>query len=255
MISSVTYSALSNFPLVTEGDDLAYLIKQSLDHNDICLKNGDALVIAQKVISKAEGRLVFLNDVVVSDKALEFAALTGKDPRLTELILRESKTVIRAREGIMIVEHKSGYVMANAGIDKSNITIEEANESVLLLPEDTNKSARLLRDRLINSCGVTPAIIINDSVGRAWRNGTLGIALGISGFKPLWNQIGEKDLFGNILEATESAIADELAAGASFVMGQANQGQPVIHISGCNLAEADSDGASLLRPEAEDLFR
>ena len=255
MTSSVTFKALLDFPLVNEGDDLAHLIKQSLDNNQISLQNGDALVIAQKIVSKAEGRLVFLNDVVVSERAKEFAAVTGKDPRLTELILGEAKSVIRARPGIMIVEHKNGYVMANAGIDKSNILLDESNQSVLLLPEDANKSAELLREKLVKSCGVSLAIIINDSIGRAWRNGTVGLALGTCGFQPLWDQVGEKDMFGNVLEATLPAIADELAAGASFVMGQSNQGQPVIHITGCNLTESDSDGTSLLRPETEDLFR
>ena len=133
--------------------------------------------------------------------------------------------------------------------------LDESNQSVLLLPEDANKSAELLREKLAKSCGVSLAIIINDSVGRAWRNGTVGLALGAFGFQPLWDQVGEKDLFGNVLEATLPAIADELAAGASFVMGQSNQGQPVIHITGCNLTESDSDGTSLLRPETEDLFR
>ena len=255
MTSSVTFKALEDFPLVNEGDDLAHLIKQSLDNNHISLQNGDALVIAQKIVSKAEGRLVFLNDVMVSDRAKEFAAVTGKDPRLIELILSETKSVIRARHGIMIVEHKNGYVMANAGIDKSNILLDESNQTVLLLPEDANKSAKVLREKLGESCGVAIAIIINDSVGRAWRNGTVGTALGTCGFQPLWDQVGEKDLFGNVLEATSPAVADELAAGASFVMGQSNQGQPVIHVSGCDLSESPLDGTSLLRPETEDLFR
>ena len=253
--SAVTFKALEDFPLVNEGDDLAHLIKQSLDNNHISLQNGDALVIAQKIVSKAEGRLVSLNDVMASDRAKRFAAATGKDPRLTELILREAKSVVRARHGIMIVEHKNGYVMANAGIDKSNILLDESNQTVLLLPEDANKSAKVLRERLGKSCGVAIAIIINDSVGRAWRNGTVGTALGTCGFQPLWDQVGEKDLFGNVLEATSPAVADELAAGASFVMGQSNQGQPVIHVSGCDLSGSPLDGTSLLRPETEDLFR
>lgn len=255
MISSVTFKALKNFPFVTEGDDLADLINQSLDKNGISLAHGDALVIAQKVVSKAEGRLVFLNDVVVSDKARELAVLTGKDPRLVELILREAKSIIRVREGIIVAEHRNGYIMANAGIDRSNIELEESNQSVLLLPEDANKSAKALREKLGTVSGISPAIIINDSVGRAWRNGTTGMALGVSGFDPLWDQVGEKDLFGNVLEVTQPAIADELASGASFVMGQASQGQPIIHISGCDLRESDSDGSSLLRPKIEDLFR
>lgn len=247
--------ALDEFPLVEPGDDLAALIGASLAHNAITLAPGDVLVVAQKIISKAENRYVSLASVTPGERARDIAARADKDPRLVELILAESAEVLRVRPGVIIVEHRLGFVLANAGIDRSNIASDPADPRVLLLPEDPDGSARRLRDGLRDVCGVAPQIIINDSLGRAWRNGTLGIAIGCAGIAPLYNQIGEQDLFGNTLEVTEAAVADELAAGASLVMGQAAEASPVVLARGMALGQSSDGSAALLRERDLDMFR
>lgn len=246
---------LADFPLVEPGDDLAGVIATALDDNSLTLEAGDVLVIAQKVVSKAEGRYVRLADVEVGAKAIELAAKADKDPRQVQLILQESAEVVRVRPGVIIVEHRNGYVHANAGIDKSNIESDAQDPRVLLLPEDPDASARSLRAALAQRCGVAPQVIINDSMGRAWRNGTVGLAIGTAGLQPLHNQIGEKDMFGNVLEVTEPAVADELAAAASLVMGQAAQGCPVVLARGAQLWPAEGGSAALLRDKSMDMFR
>lgn len=255
MTARLELIGLAGFPLVEPGDDLAALILESLAHNGLTLQPYDVLVVAQKVVSKAEGRYVSLADVVPSEEAIALAAQADKDPRQVELILRESTDVVRVRPGVIIVEHRLGYVHANAGIDKSNIVSDTDNPRVLLLPEDPDASALRLRKACVAACGVAPQIIINDSLGRAWRNGTLGLAIGTAGLKPLNNQVGEHDLFGNTLEVTEPAVADELAAGASLVMGQAAEGCPVVLARGLQLQSAEGGFASLLREPALDMFR
>jgi coenzyme F420-0:L-glutamate ligase/coenzyme F420-1:gamma-L-glutamate ligase len=246
---------LSQFPLVEPGDSLAPMLVDCLHANQLTLQASDVLVLAQKIVSKAEGRYVNLNEVEPGAEALELAARADKDPRQVELILRESAAVLRVRPGVIIVEHRNGYVHANAGIDRSNIATDADNPRVLLLPQDPDASARQLRAELEALTGCAPQIIINDSTGRAWRNGTVGIAIGTAGLEPLHNQIGENDLFGNTLEVTEPAVADELAAAASLVMGQAAQGCPVVLVRGAGLAPADCGSAGLLRERALDMFR
>jgi coenzyme F420-0:L-glutamate ligase/coenzyme F420-1:gamma-L-glutamate ligase len=246
---------LEGFPLVQPGDDLAQLIMASLEANDLPLEEGDVLVIAQKIVSKAEGRYVRLADVTVGPEALALAAQADKDPRQVELILRESTEVIRVRPGVIIVEHRNGYVHANAGIDKSNISNDRDDPQVLLLPEDPDRSAQALRQALAQRAEVAPQVIINDSMGRAWRNGTVGQAIGTAGLAPVNNQIGEQDLFGNVLEVTEPAVADELAAGASLVMGQAAQACPVVLARGAGLQQAEGGSDALIRDKAMDMFR
>ena len=255
MTASLQLIGLEGFPLVEPGDDLGALIADALEAQSLALLPGDVLVLAQKIVSKAEDRYVRLADVTPSTAALELAARADKDPRQAELILRESREVLRARPGVVIVEHRNGYVHANAGIDRSNIRIEEGDPRVLLLPQDPDRSARQLREALRVRLGVAPQVIINDSAGRAWRNGTVGIALGTAGLRPLFNQIGETDLFGNTLEVTEAAVADELAAAASLVMGQAAEGCPVVLARGMRLAEAETGAGDLLRDRALDMFR
>lgn len=255
MTARLELIGLEGFPLVEPGDDLAQLLVDSLAHNDLELQAGDVLVIAQKVVSKAEGRYVTLADVSPSEEANVLAEQADKDPRQVELILQESNEVVRVRPGVIIVEHRLGYVHANAGIDKSNIASDSDNPRVLLLPLDPDKSAAELRAALHHACGVAPQIIINDSLGRAWRNGTMGIAIGTAGIDPLYNQIGEQDLFGNTLEVTEAAVADELAAGASLVMGQAAEGCPVVLARGMNLKSSQAGSATLLRERSMDMFR
>jgi coenzyme F420-0:L-glutamate ligase/coenzyme F420-1:gamma-L-glutamate ligase len=241
------------FPLVQPGDDLAGFILQALAENELALAPGDVLVVAQKVVSKAEDCYVSLADIEPSARAVELAAQADKDPRLVELILRESREVLRVRPGVIIVEHRNGYVHANAGIDRSNIPQER--ERVLLLPPDPDASAAGLRQQLAAAIGFPVQVIVNDSAGRAWRNGTVGMAIGSAGIAPLYNQIGEPDLFGHILEVTEAAVADELAAAASLVMGQAAEACPVVHVRGLQLAAANDGSAALLRERDLDLFR
>ncbi len=246
---------LADFPLVEPGQDVAELIADSLKHNKLALLAGDVLVVAQKIISKAEDRYVRLADVVPSPEAVQLAERADKDPRHMELVLRESREVVRVRPGVVIVEHRNGYVHANAGIDKSNIPTNEDDPRVLLLPENPDRSARSLRAALGRYSGLEPQIIINDSAGRAWRNGTVGIAIGTAGLEPLFNQIGDRDLYGNLLEVTESAVADELAAAASLVMGQAAEACPVVLVRGANLRPAETGSNALLRDKSQDMFR
>lgn len=246
---------LEDFPRVEPGDDLAQIILDSLAGNELKLAPDDVLVIAQKVVSKAEGRYVRLAEVVPSEEALGLAARADKDPRQAELILRESREVIRVRPGVVIVEHRNGYIHANAGIDKSNIPNSADDPQVLLLPSDPDASAASLREALQRGSGVLTKVIINDSAGRAWRVGTVGIAIGTAGFLPLFNQIGEPDMFGNVLEVTESAVADELAAAASLVMGQAAEACPVVLVRGARLQAAETGSGSLIREKSMDMFR
>lgn len=246
---------LENFPEVVPGDDLAALIAASLEANALALQDGDVLVLAQKIVSKAEGRYRRLAEVEPGPLALELAHKADKDPRLVELILSESREVLRVRPGVIIVEHRCGYVHANAGIDRSNICNNPDDPQVLLLPEDCDASAAALREALALRCGMAPQIVINDSAGRAWRMGTVGMALGTAGLDPLFNQIGDQDRFGNRLEVTEPAVADELAAAASLVMGQAAEGLPVVLARGARLRPSSRDARALLRPREQDMFR
>jgi coenzyme F420-0:L-glutamate ligase/coenzyme F420-1:gamma-L-glutamate ligase len=246
---------LEDFPRVEPGDDLAALILATLAGNGLTLGAGDVLVVAQKVVSKAEDRYVRLADVTPGAAALKLAAQADKDPRQAELILRESRELIRVRPGVVIVEHRNGYVHANAGIDKSNIPNSPDDPQVLLLPENPDASAAVLRDAMYDACGEAIKIIINDSAGRAWRVGTVGIAIGTAGLLPLYNQIGEDDMFGNTLEVTEAAVADELAAAASLVMGQAAESCPVVLVRGAQLQAAESGSGALLRDKSQDMFR
>jgi coenzyme F420-0:L-glutamate ligase/coenzyme F420-1:gamma-L-glutamate ligase len=255
MTAPLSLVPLAGFPLVEPGDDLAGLIAESLAQNALRPGTGDVLVLAQKIVSKAEGRYVRLAEVTPGPEALALAAKADKDPRLVELILAESNEVIRVRPGVIIVEHRNGYVLANAGIDRSNIASSPEDPRVLLLPEDADRSAARLRTELGGLLDSELPVLINDSVGRAWRNGTVGIAIGCAGFDPLNNQVGERDLFGNVLEVTEPAIADELAAAASLVMGQAAEACPAVLARGVAVTRSDGDARALLRDKTLDMFR
>ncbi len=255
MTSALQLVPLQGFPLVEPGQDLPDLVLQSLADNELTLEDGDVLVLAQKIVSKAEGRYVRLADVEPGPEALELAQQADKDPRQAELILSESKEVIRVRPGVVIVEHKLGYVHANAGIDRSNLPFSDDDPALLLLPEDPDGSAETLRQRLSEAHQANIAIIINDSAGRAWRVGTVGMAIGCAGIEPLHNQIGDPDLYGRALEVTEVAVADELAAAASFVMGQAAEACPLVLVRGASWQASDSGHAPLLRPASMDMFR
>jgi coenzyme F420-0:L-glutamate ligase/coenzyme F420-1:gamma-L-glutamate ligase len=249
-------TALPGIPLVRPGDDLATLIVAGLGRAETALKAGDALVVAQKIVSKAEGRYAALGSVEPTREAQDLAAKTDKDPRLVELILRESARVVRHRPGLLIVQHRHGYVLANAGIDASNVEPDPvAGERVLLLPEDPDKSCRALRRRLRDVTGVAPTVIINDSLGRAWRHGTVGTALGAAGLAALLDLRGETDLFGRTLRVSQVGLADELASAASLVQGEAAEGTPVALIRGMAPEGIDQQAADLIRSEDEDLFR
>jgi coenzyme F420-0:L-glutamate ligase/coenzyme F420-1:gamma-L-glutamate ligase len=212
-------------------------------------------VVAQKIVSKAEGRGIELRHVVASPRALELAAVAGKDPRVVELILRESIEVLRCRPGVIIVEHRSGLVMANAGIDASNVDGADGDDRVLLLPEDADRSASDLRETLKSRFGRDVGIVVNDSFGRAWRNGTVGTAIGVAGPPGLWDMRGLPDRNGRVLRATEVGVADELAAAASLVMGQGSEGFPAVHVRGFPLALRPSSVRELIRDRNMDLFR
>jgi len=255
MAARLELIALEGLPLVQPGDDLAELLTSALAANSLALVEGDILVIAQKIVSKAEGRYVRLADVEPSPRARALAEEAHKDPRLVELILLESREVMRVRPGVIIVEHRNGYVHANAGIDKSNITQPAGDPQVLLLPRDPDASAEVLRQALAERTGLDIQVIINDSAGRAWRNGTVGIAIGTAGLEPLWDQVGERDLCGNVLEVTQPAVADELAAAASLLMGQAAEASPAVLVRGARLRRAEGGSNALLRDRAMDLFR
>jgi coenzyme F420-0:L-glutamate ligase/coenzyme F420-1:gamma-L-glutamate ligase len=246
-------SALAGIPLVRVGDNIAHLIAEALAASGLSLQRGDVLAIAQKIVSKAEGRIVDLREVTPSARAEELAAAVDKDPRLVELILRESTAVVRHRKGVLVVEHKSGIVLANAGIDTSNVMGDD--EHVLLLPEDCNRSCREIRAGLAARTGIEVGVVIIDSLGRAWRNGTVGVALGAAGLPALLDLRGTPDLFGRELRSTEVGRADEIAAAASILMGQAAEGTPVVLLRGLHLSGADGSAADLIRARERDLFR
>jgi coenzyme F420-0:L-glutamate ligase/coenzyme F420-1:gamma-L-glutamate ligase len=251
--AELSISALAGIPLIHEGDNIADLIVNGLAASGLALRDGDIVVIAQKIVSKAEGRVVDLCGVTPSARAQQLAAEVDKDPRLVELVLRESTEVVRHRKGVLVVEHRSGIVLANAGIDTSNVTGDD--EQVLLLPEDCNRSCREIRAQLAARTGVEAGVLIIDSLGRAWRNGTVGVALGAAGLPTLLDLRGTPDLFGRELRATEVGIADEIAAAASLLMGQAGEGTPVVLLRGLNLSGADRSADDLIRSRALDLFR
>ena len=245
--------ALPGIPEVVQGASLRELFAAAVARADMGLRAGDILVVAQKIVSKAEGRVVHLSSVTPSERALDLAKAVGKDARLVELILRESRAVLRLKPGVIVVEHRLGFVMANAGIDQSNVPGGEG--VVLLLPANPDASARKLRDELHAKTGVVVGVLIIDSFGRAWRNGVTGTAIGVAGVPALVDLRGHKDRERRALRVTQVAVADELAAAASLVMGQADEGTPVVLVRGFPYALRDGAANELLRPEAEDLFR
>jgi coenzyme F420-0:L-glutamate ligase / coenzyme F420-1:gamma-L-glutamate ligase len=254
-MTSLEVVALTGLPLIKAGDDLAGLIASSLEQNGVEPRAKDVLVVAQKIVSKAEGRMVDLATVEPSAKARTLAAEVDKDPRLVEVILSESVRVVRARRNVLIVEHRLGFVMANAGVDQSNVGPTDGAQRVLLLPENPDRSAAALRRGLTALTGIDLAVVINDSFGRAWRQGTAGVAIGAAGLPALIDLRGRPDLFGRKLEVSVIGFADEIAAAASLLMGQADEAAAVALIRGLRWSAPESTAVSLIRPSNEDLFR
>lgn len=253
MAPSLQLTALPRIPRIKPGDDLLEITLDGLARADLALHRGDVLVYAQKIVSKAENRIVDLSDITPGERARELAGKTGKDPGLVEVILSESTEVLRHRPGLIIVVHRLGFVVANAGVDSSNI--EGGGERVLLLPEDPDNSCALLHERLRLRSGTDVGVVINDSVGRAWRNGTVGVALGLCGLPAIHDLKGRPDMFGRPLETSEVALADELAAAASLVQGQAAEATPIVHVRGFPGEGAGMTAKALLRAKHLDLFR
>lgn len=244
-----------NLPLFAAGDSLSAAIETALKSADIILEDEDVVVIAQKVVSKVEGGMRSLSQVDPSSDSLKIATTASKNPALVELICKESRELLRVVPGLVVARHRTGHVLANAGIDASNVAPDQP-DMVMLWPEDPDASARNLRSSLQGRCGVRLGVIISDSLGRAWRMGTVGTAIGVAGIKPLRDRRGEADLFGRVLEATIIGVADEIAAAASLVIGEGAEGIPVAIVRG---ARYDSDDAAsiseIIRPLEQDLFQ
>jgi len=255
MTREVTLTALSGIKLVEPGDDLGAITVAALRDNGVVPEDGDVLVVAQKIVSKAEGRFVDIATVEPSERAIALAAEVDKDPRFVEVVLSESKRVVRHRSGLLIVEHRLGFVMANAGIDHSNVAAEDGGERVLLLPVDPDGSAQALRQHLLSAFAVDIGVIISDSFGRPWRKGTVGVALGADGLPAFVDLRGRPDLFGRELLVTETGFADEIAAAAGLLMGQADEAIPMVLVRGLAWSAPDQPAAALVRPAEHDLFR
>lgn len=250
---AVSLLIVPNIPDVQPQDDVAQLIAEQLRAADLVLQSGDVIAVAQKIVSKAEGRFVNLADVQPDEVADTVARRTEKDPRLVQVILDESDEISRMAPGVLIVRHKLGFVSANAGIDRSN-TGQEDEDVVLLLPEAPDISAEKIRQSLLTEFGVSVGVIITDSHGRPHRLGTLGVAIGVAGIPALWDRRGEPDRYGRILQHTDVGVADEIAAAAGLLMGQAAEGSPVIVLRGLQLPQADGKASDLIRPKAKDLY-
>jgi coenzyme F420-0:L-glutamate ligase / coenzyme F420-1:gamma-L-glutamate ligase len=251
----LTLIALGGIKLVEPGDDLAAIAVAAFSANALVPETGDVLVVAQKIVSKAERRYVDVTAVEPSERAIALAAEVDKDPRFVEVVLSEARRVVRRRPGLLIVEHRLGYVMANAGIDHSNLPTQTGGERVLLLPEDPDGSALALRKALVGAFGTDVAVIISDSFGRAWRKGTVGVALGSAGLPALIDLRGHRDLFGRELLVTETGFADEIAAAAGLLMGQADEAVPMVLVRGLGWSAPEVPAAALIRPAEHDLFR
>ena len=255
MPAQLTIIGLAGVPMVQPGDDLAALTIAAFAATGVTPEDGDVLVVAQKIVSKSEGRIVEVATVTPSERAIALAAETGKDPRFVEIVLSESRRVVRHRPNLIVVEHRLGFVMANAGIDHSNVAPDDGSERVLLLPLDPDGSAEALRRSLAQATGKRIAVIISDSFGRPWRRGTVGIAIGAAGLPAVIDWRGLPDLFGRTLEVTETGFADEIAAAAGLLMGQADEAVPMVLVRGLGWSAPEVPAAALIRPAEHDLFR
>jgi coenzyme F420-0:L-glutamate ligase/coenzyme F420-1:gamma-L-glutamate ligase len=253
----LTLQTIDNLPLIKPGDDLAKIIIDKAKEQMVIPSDGDIFILAQKIVSKAEGRMVNLTTVEPSKQAMELADVTKKDPRFVEMVLRESSEVVRTAYNTLVVQHKKGFICANAGIDHSNVRGDWGEELdwILLLPEDSDKSAQAIREALESEFKCKLGVLIIDSHGRAWRNGTVGASIGVAGMPALVDLRGMEDLFGFKLKITQVAAADEMAAAASLIMGQADEGTPVVFAHGFPYDLRESKLDELIRPKEMDLFR
>lgn len=252
-MNPVQVIAVEGLPLIRKGDNLAQLICSAAEKQHTPIQNGDVLVATHVAVSKAEGNVVNLDKVVPSKKANEIAKKTGKDPALVEVVLRESKDIVRMRDSVLITESRQGFICANSGVDRSNV---EGERNVAPLPRDPDLSAKKIRREMKRLTGCDVAVIVSDTHGRPFRMGEVNVAVGVSGLKPIRDRRGEKDLFGYVLRIKQTAIADELASAAELVIGQANEGIPVAIIRGYNYPKSDTAKATeLIRSREKNLFK
>jgi len=255
MSDSLTLRVLLDIPSIVEGDDLGVILGDALDALAVAPVSGDVLVVTHKIISKADGRSVDLNTVKPSRAAEELARETGKSPAFCEVVLGESRQIIRKRQGLIIAEHRLGMIMANAGIDRSNVANGADEERVLLLPENPDRHAADLARDLSARFGIKLAVVVSDSVGRAWRRGVVGLALGAANLSAVMDLRGRLDRDGRPLAVTEVGLADEIASAAELLMGEADEGRPAVLVSGLSLEGRSRPASDLIRPAADDLFR
>jgi coenzyme F420-0:L-glutamate ligase/coenzyme F420-1:gamma-L-glutamate ligase len=251
---NLVLTAVPGIPEIRPGDDLAAIIVERVRTAGLTMAVGDVLVICQKIVSKAEGRFVSLADIRPGTEAVEIATRCGKDPRFVQVVLDQAERIVRTAPGVIIVRNRLGLTMANAGIDQSNIP--DGNDRILLLPENPDASAARLSEAVGTALGASVGVIISDSSGRAWRNGVIGICIGCAGLKALEDRRGEKDRNGRELKVTQVGVADEIAAAAALLTGEAAEGLPVVIVSGLpeRWLKASGSAADLVRPVEQDLF-
>jgi len=255
MIARLELFAIPDFPMVRQGDDLSALIADGIGRMGQTLHDHDVVVIAQKIVSKAEGRMVDLATVIPSAEAERLAAEVGKDPRIVQVILSDSVRVVRSRPNLMIMQHRLGFVMANAGVDQSNVAPGDGVQRALLLPLDPDGTADAIRAHLAERFGARIGVVISDSFGRPWRRGTAGVAIGAAGLPGVIDLRGQPDLFGRTLMVSITGFADEIAAAAGLVMGQGAEGRPAVLVRGLRWAAPAVPASELVRVGAEDLFQ
>ena len=252
-MNAVKVIAIENIPLIKNGDNIGQLIVEAAKKQNTPLQEKDVIVVTHVAVSKAEGNIINLDEIVPSEQAKEIAQKTGKDPALVEVILRETKDIVRISQNSIITETKSGVICANAGVDRSNVS---GDRNVVPLPKNPNASAQNIRQEIKRLTGVNVAVIVSDTHGRPLRMGEINVAVGVAGIKPIRDRRGEKDLFGYVLRIKQTAIADELSSAAELVIGQANEGIPAAIIRGYNYQTAENVSATeLTRPKEKDLFR
>jgi len=243
---------LEHFPIIKENDNIAQEILTSIEKTNLEIKEGDIIVIAQSIISRAEGKLVKLDDINPSEFAFELAKQSSKDPRHVEMILKEAKNICKNRNGVLVTETKHGFVCANSGIDKSNVPGEN---TISLLPENPDKSAKEIRKYIKKKTGKEIAVIISDTHNRPFRLGAINIAIGCSGINPIKNYVNKTDLFGYTLKSSTISVADQLCSAAGLIMGEAEEGTPVILIRGYEFTKGEIPAKTLIRPVERDYFR